>query len=410
MVTHTISEIKKEDKYWILFILALLFYTSIFVTFRFVLIRYIVLVNIFFIVSYGIISKRNCIGFRECILAATMMIYHYMSGNPIKDVIGISAGIVSMAMAGNIISYYKNNDSRGIRLLIGTVIAGYTIYAVLDTLCLLGQPEYFLYRGWPEWGNGNYWVVTVHVLYFHAIMASIFPLIIFFKRHKLISIIGIISALYLSVVVIRMNTRMSIAILVIIFTINVIVYLLLHRGEKSRQTKHILCGIYALLGLVLFGVILCFFNVFNIKPTAIYQNFISTLTRDGGIFNNIRFQFHRNVLAQMFENPMGGFHADLLGLPHAHNVWMDILNGYGLIPFGLFSVYTIITFVDVIRLVASKDVDEEVKYLILSVYMSFVLFFTIESPVWIMGYYSLLPWTFINGITYGVMRRGKVRI
>ena len=91
---------------------------------------------------------------------------------------------------------------------------------------------------------------------------------------------------------------------------------------------------------------------------------------------------------------------ELAGLNYAHNVWLDLANAAGVIPFVALVGYTILSFFDLIKLLKSAYVSQGIKYAASGIYLAFVLYYMIE-PALEANILYLIPWIYINGIIYG---------
>ena len=128
-------------------------------------------------------------------------------------------------------------------------------------------------------------------------------------------------------------------------------------------------------------------------------HFIQNLGRDGGIIHNIRFQMQSNVIRQLFAHPFGGYHADLLGLEYCHNVWLDIANASGLIPFFIIIIYTIFSLVDLKNFLFNNEINPELKYIVNGLYFVLIIFYMVE-PALMANIRFFIPWPYLNGIIY----------
>lgn len=149
-----------------------------------------------------------------------------------------------------------------------------------------------------------------------------------------------------------------------------------------------------LMGIIVVGIIVGLF----IKNINIYQ--LDWINRDGGILNNIRFKAQINVLKQIFKYPMGGYRMDLCGLSYAHNVWLDLANAAGIIPFMTFVSYTLIVFTELFKMIRSRGMSNEIKYGLSGIWSSFVLYYMVE-PALEANVLYLVPWIYINGMICG---------
>ena len=94
---------------------------------------------------------------------------------------------------------------------------------------------------------------------------------------------------------------------------------------------------------------------------------------------------------------------DLYGLEHAHNVWLDIANAAGVIPFFILLMYTIVSIVDMVKFLRNTQVGHELKYIVSGLYISLLLYYMVE-PALMANIRFFIPWPYLNGIIRGCIR------
>ena len=154
--------------------------------------------------------------------------------------------------------------------------------------------------------------------------------------------------------------------------------------------------------VMIFAACASFVCVLIFKDHAIVTAFVANMQKDGGIFNNVRFAAQRLAIQQLFVYPMGGFQMDLGSIHQAHNVWLDIANAAGLIPFFSFLAYTLYVLRELIMLVRKKDIISETKLILLGIYVTFMMFYFLE-PALEASIHLMTPWIFVNGIIHGIL-------
>ena len=164
-----------------------------------------------------------------------------------------------------------------------------------------------------------------------------------------------------------------------------------------------------LIFLISFLIVAGVFITYILLGTSVGSEFLSAMSRDGGILNNIRFKVQRRALEQLFIYPWGGNLMDHLEQAHTHNAWLDIADIGGVIPFFTYVVYTIYTIFDMTRLVSHKGVTVEVKLVFLGLFIVYFVFFTIE-PALDWNIHFMTPWLFLHGIVRGYVKDFKIQI
>lgn len=395
--------LKKNDKFILVFFAVVVYLFFLFLKMNFISLKFSIILLMLIVVLYGIQLKANIFGIAEVLYVVAITVFGYMSTNTVNMVCMTGISTATMLAAKMLTVYYQENKSYQ-KALVLSMILGFTVYAILN---LKGYYAGGRYRAWGELWSGNYMPATVIAIHFCQSLVIIFPTLLYFKKHKILSSLMLIFAVVSIVYTFILENRIQLMIMIITLFCEVIIYLIHSRNEKSDSKRHVLWGIEAVVGVIIIGIFLIVLNVGGIRQTEVYMKLISIMSRDGGIFNNVRFKIQRNVIMQMFENPMGGNHADLLGLPHCHNVWLDMANSYGLIPFALFGVYTLISFANMVKVVIDKSVDMELKLTLTGTYLSYVLYYSVESPFISTQYNTLVPWMLINGVAAGLIFRKK---
>lgn len=287
-------------------------------------------------------------------------------------------------------------------LVLLVMVIGLTVHGLLNSYTFLdGQWKDGNIRVWKDFWSGEYVHGTMQVLYYLPAIALVFPALMFFKNKKICNVFLVLSAIFFVYISIVSQSRMSVVILPVVFFVQAIIYVLLNKEQVRKYiTKRI---ILILTGVLLTGVIIVAILLFS---TSSGKTFISILDRDGGIFNNIRFKIQRSALKQLLVYPMGGNLMDHLGYAHAHNVWLDIADIGGIIPFTSFVGYTAITIYELIKLVLKKDILIETKMMVMGLYVVYFLFFTIEPGLnW--HVYFIAPWLFLHGLVHGYIKKEK---
>ena len=186
----------------------------------------------------------------------------------------------------------------------------------------------------------------------------------------------------------------------LVLLINCALYIYLNK-EKCLTGKNIkiFLGVSAAILIVLLGV--WFFNLGDCQ--SYLKN--SFWSRDGGIFNNIRFHAQFSAIEQLFDYPLGGRKMSLPeNMYFVHNVWLDMANASGIYSFLCILVYTIYTLVDVVKLVLNKRIADETKYLLVSAYFSLWLYYMVETAL---DAHLMLwaVWMLVCGIIQGNVKR-----
>ena len=93
-----------------------------------------------------------------------------------------------------------------------------------------------------------------------------------------------------------------------------------------------------------------------------------------------------------------------LDMQLTHNVWLDLANEAGVIPFFALLLYTIWTAYELIRFIAKKEIATEVKLLMVGIYGAFFLYYNVESAIRATVHF-MTPWMLVNGLVHGYISK-----
>ncbi len=250
-------------------------------------------------------------------------------------------------------------------------------------------------RRWEEFWGGNILPATQHVFWGLLISGMVFYGMYYWRKHKRLNSLIVLGGLWSVWFSLVTGSRTLVVIFIMVLGLNIVLYCCLnwYDENKRRKIKKVLLGV---LILCVLAVIAYMFNIGGISD---FMN-SSMWRRNGGILHNIRFEAQISVLKQLFKYPFGGRQMDLAGLNYAHNVWLDMANSAGLLPFVLIVVYTIVTAYNLVKLIWNPAVGEEVKYLLVSAYSSLFLYYMVE-PALDANLMYWAVWMIISGLVKG---------
>lgn len=240
---------------------------------------------------------------------------------------------------------------------------------------------------WYElWGEGfrywkTYWVdqllpATQHVVWCVPIIAMVFYGGCCLGKKRVIGIGFVVAGLWMVYFSWITKSRAAVMIFGLVLGVNIVLFFWMNR--KKKQIRRLF---WCLLGVIpVFAILLTVAYTSNMYGV---QDLFASVewSRGGGILNNVRFRAQRLVLSQLFLYPHGGRQMDLAGLNYAHNVWLDMANASGLLPFTLIVLYTILTIKDMVLLIGRNTIPQENKYLLVSVYSAFLLYYFVEPAL-----------------------------
>lgn len=179
-------------------------------------------------------------------------------------------------------------------------------------------------------------------------------------------------------------------------------------NRKNRRAIWTAIGVIG-AALLVFGVLI-YLNMDRIQQSTYYTAVIS---RDGGIFHNIRFVMIKETLEQLPDSPWGGGYIYPAGVPAAHNYWLQAANDTGIITLILWVIYTVITIVDAVRLMFLENISNGVKYMAVSMLAAVAAYMMMEQAGtgrWgYVNFYVMLS-AFIHQMVANEVKRGRKRL
>lgn len=352
-------------------------------------------------------ARQKClrIDAQFCLLALTLILY-----------VGLDKGwsaavnmsftyvfLIIFFMAHYLSAEIQNNidANKEMVVLLLAMILAVTVHGVLNSYMWLdGRWWEGNFRMWKDFWSGEYKYAAWQNSYYLPAMASFFPMLIYRKDKKiLINIFVILSAVFFAYISLVSESRVTAIMFPILIFVQMIVYFILERKRVAEKInrKQLIVVICTVSILLLVGGVVFVSSTFG-------KNFLEIMNRDGGIFNNIRFKFQRQALGQLFMYPFGGRQMTFMGYAHAHNAWIDVAAAGGVIPFVSFALYTVISSIELFKLLKKPNVSTELKLFFAGIYIAYLMIFTIESAFESYGRY-IAPWIFIQGLIHGYISK-----
>lgn len=387
----------KKDKDTIIYSMILIYLTCYFIKlFGFPDLLMLVLGAIFCLILL-LKQKKLRVDLGVCLIAITMFSYCIV-------VFGIRAIAIMMPyipLVMYVLSHYlakeiKAYDKSGLELskVICCLVFGHAVHGILNS---------YLYFAGYRWEGTRYWMDvwqreiipgTQLTLYYIPVFAVLFPALIYFTKKKGRNIMVILLSLFFVYASLATRTRTTLLVLALVFFIQGVIFVLLEKEKVMKNVTPKKLGLFFGGIIVLIAVL-----VFALKDLEIIRAFIDNLSKGGGILNNIRFVVQRQALSQIFDYPWGGSQM-VLDLKLTHNVWLDLANEAGIIPFFAFAGYTFWTLYELIRFVMKKEIATEVKLMMVGIYVAFFLYYTVESAIRATVHF-MTPWMLVNGLVHG---------
>lgn len=346
-------------------------------------------------------QKKFRLDIGVCLIAIMMFSYCII-------VFGIRAVAIMMPYVPivlYVLSHYlakeiKRHENSEIQLskVVYCLVFGHAVHGILNSYMYFAGYRGKASRHWFDVWEQCMMPGTQLTIYYLAVFAVLFPAIIYFKRKKWANSTIILVTLFFIYASLATRTRTTLLVLVLVFVGQAILYLILERKKVMPYITPKKIGIFFISMIVI--IMLLFFAL---RDNEMIRIFIDNLDKDGGILNNIRFRVQRQALSQIFDYPFGG-NQMIMDLNMAHNAWLDIANEAGVIPFLSFAVYTIWTIYELFRFVIKREIDTEIKLMMVGIYVAFFLYYTVE-PALKASVHFLSPWILVNGLIHGYITK-----
>ena len=339
-------------------------------------------------------QKKYHIDISVVLLFLSLFLYTVLADFKLADIVSITILPVTFMLLGKYLIISGRNKNE-IWIGIAALVLGFTVHGVLNSFL-------YFYNGFTE-GLGRMWKdiwsgvdlpATHQNVYVLPIISILFPAFLYWKKYKKICLSILLLNIFFLVHAIYSYSRIPILIWGIIIAGEFILFAVLNQNNIKAikfQSVRIIVGLLMVISLA----------VLLLKSGLVdTEKIMSTLNRNGGILHNIRFRAQLNALRQLFVYPFGGYKMDLCGLAHCHNVWLDIANAAGVIPFFLMVMYTVFSFLDLFKLLKDPRCSSSLKYVLSGLYFAFVLYYMVE-PALMANVNFFVPWTYINGLILG---------
>ena len=342
-------------------------------------------------------QERLRIDLGTCLLAVTMISYYVI----VNGVRGLFFMILYIPLVVYVLAEYavcgnanRRNYEKNLRMLVFALTAGFAVYGVLNSYMWYAGYVVPGTRRWQDFWTGEIVPGTQHTAYYLPVLALFVPAVVYFKEHKLRSVLLILLTAFFGYSSLATRSRMS----VVIFALTACLQILMFVCLESKKVKKLLerKTTWAAAVIVVAAIAA---GVFLVKDAPVVTAFIENLSKGGGILNNVRFAAQRSALSQLFDYPMGGRQMEL-GREFCHNTWLDMANAGGVIPFFAFVLYTVYTLYELIRFLLKKNMTPEVKMMMAGLYAAFFLYLNVE-PALDASIHLVTPWIFVNALIHG---------
>lgn len=232
---------------------------------------------------------------------------------------------------------------------------------------------------WSEFFTGQNTSRTLFVFDFILTGSLIFFALVNFKKSKILSIIILLlNAGIVFVDNILAGGRLALLLQFITLVVMTAIYLVKNHQRIPQWIKKAVTIIAVII--VAIGLIVTFLKAVNFYGFADY--YAGTIWgRDGGIFNNIRFQTIKEGLMLSFSQPWGGWMvpSEENGIPH--NVCLLFSKEYDTFVYLLLVAFRITGLYYGIKLISRKECNN-IDYMLFSMLVTINIYFIVETGPW----------------------------
>lgn len=253
------------------------------------------------------------------------------------------------------------------------------------------------WSSWSEYWTGIETARTLFVFDFLVIAAMLVFSVMIFKKHKVLSLMIIVAniiVIYLDFISAR--GRFAVCAQVVSLGFVGIIYLIKNYKSMSDRAHKIIKTV----GIAIVALLLIVFASVKLNIAGLGDIYAgSFLNRDGGIFNNVRFESIREGIALAISYPQGGWNVEIIPGGAPHNVILLFGREYDSLVMLILFVFMLFTVKDFIKLLLGKNITK-IDYMLGAVHLVMILYFNLETGPWRYRNY----WMFLL-LVDGMLRR-----
>lgn len=362
------------------------------------------LFEIFFYYSIGlgiIFRHKFNINFEIVVLLLFANIYYFIfidyNGFHPWSYTRVWTGASMMYFAGKM--FMTQQTKKYFPILLLTFALGLFTYASLNMhLYITGDTPDGARVAYDFWA-GHPIGATLMAAYYIAIGSLLFYALFYIKVKTLYINILLLVAIFIGA---YHNILLSNRTYFVILFFTFIAMFPIHIVFKKKKALIELAGVALIIGIVYTIYKTDVFSIMTVIESTRWFTRMEFLV-ENGLTADPRFSVYRLVWPQIFTYPLGGYQMDLGGLTHAHNLWMDVLFTAGPYPFFLLIGYTVLILSTLGRVLINKQVHQDTKVILFSIYLGMHLYFMVE-PILDGVPYVFSMFCIINGATYSYLR------
>lgn len=169
--------------------------------------------------------------------------------------------------------------------------------------------------------------------------------------------------------------------------------LLTNWNDINKSIKKAI-GVFFALIFVLLGVIIFLVKINAFGLGELYSD--SFLSRDGGIFNNVRFNIFKDAIIQTLRTSEGGWTGAYIN-GGTHDTWLEFSRVYGTPVFVFLICFVCLSLIKSILVLFDKQGEDVDKYFLTGGVIALFIYLTLE-PVGYYPRYYIVFFIFVSGI------------
>lgn len=173
-----------------------------------------------------------------------------------------------------------------------------------------------------------------------------------------------------------LSTRTLLIVGLISFVFSFAMFAFLNYKNNKHEIRRCLKTIFF---LIFFIFIFYYINFFGIKDIVQKSNFSARMRKiDTTEVDIDRFETQFLSIGSLVQYPMGGNEENIGDLKYAHNMWFDVAKQAGIIPFILLVIFFVINLNNLLKLIKSCKIKDELKIFLVGIYVAVLLNFLVE--------------------------------
>lgn len=332
----------------------------------------LMIVFIYMILKKGKIIIPKQIGLLIIVLFSITYTFISTIINQQKIDLFLLLGPISAYYSGFVIMKFCKDECKEQYVIkcIFAILIGFFIHAMLNFSINIGSES----RNTIDFWTGDVMSATLQGTLLTPLLATLFYTIFYINKKtiKITMFLFFIFALAYDMVI---ATRSVIIIAMIVFLISVFSYIIMENKIKNKLRILIIIFASILVIIAMYST-----DTFEIKTKIESSNLFSRIEdTENMTSDNARINAQLDAIKNILKYPFGmPKDISFAGLSYAHNMWLDVAKETGIIPLILLIVFFILNICSLIKVINNKKWSVKLKILLISVYITFLLIFSIE--------------------------------